>query len=54
MELSKSIEFFYKNLIDTSSDDESGGDLELLMVVAQRDAEACAHGLDEATMGNVN
>jgi hypothetical protein len=42
MELSKSIEFFYKNDINTMSDDESAGDSELLMVVAQQDAEACA------------
>jgi hypothetical protein len=34
MELSKSIQMFYKNIIESLSDDESDDDSELMMVVA--------------------
>jgi hypothetical protein len=34
MELSKSIQMFYKNVIESASNEESGDDSELLMVAA--------------------
>jgi hypothetical protein len=34
MELSKSIQMFYKNVIESLSDEESDDDSELIMVVA--------------------
>jgi hypothetical protein len=51
MNLSKSIQIFYKNIIESSPDEESGDDSELMMVAAMLLNKHCPRPVHRARQG---